>query len=123
MHSTGSMKSCTASSLPSSPFLGWMQSTGQASAQAVSLVPMQGSAITYAISKSSQNYIKEYPFGIFILSAENPRQTCRFVPQTRTVADGILIGLPVAGETQRASELAPVHGPQTSPRRRAVAHP
>jgi hypothetical protein len=28
---------------------GWMQSTGQASMHAVSLVPMQGSAITYAI--------------------------------------------------------------------------
>ena len=30
--------------------LGWMQSTGQASTQAVSFVPMQGSAITKAIS-------------------------------------------------------------------------
>src|ERR1035441_86619 len=30
--------------------MGWMQSTGQASTQAVSLVPMQGSAITYAIA-------------------------------------------------------------------------
>ena len=32
---------------------GWMQSTGQASMHAVSLVPMQGSAITYAIRIST----------------------------------------------------------------------
>ena len=30
-------------------FLGWMQSTGQASTQAVSFTPMQGSAMTYVI--------------------------------------------------------------------------
>jgi hypothetical protein len=32
-----------------------MQSTGQASTQAVSLVPMQGSAITYAMTFSPEN--------------------------------------------------------------------
>ena len=39
--------------VPSSSFLGWMQSTGQASTQALSLVPIQGSAMTYAISALS----------------------------------------------------------------------
>jgi hypothetical protein len=39
--------------MPASSFLGWMQSTGQASTQAVSLVPIQGSAMTYAISALS----------------------------------------------------------------------
>jgi hypothetical protein len=33
-----------------SSFLGWMQSTGQTSTQAVSLVPMQGSQMIYAIT-------------------------------------------------------------------------
>src|SRR5215831_6279095 len=56
MHSTGSMKSWSTCSNPGRPssycvfFFGWMQSTGQASTQAVSFVPMQGSAITKAIS-------------------------------------------------------------------------
>ena len=49
MHSTGSMKSWSVSLCPFSSFFGWMQSTGQASTHAESLVPMQGSAITYAI--------------------------------------------------------------------------
>src|SRR5215831_6155597 len=54
MHSTGSMKSWSTCSNPGRPssyfvsFFGWMQSTGQASTQAVSLVPIQGSAIMYA---------------------------------------------------------------------------
>src|SRR6185437_10013878 len=49
MHSTGSMNSMLEPSNWGSSFLGWMQSTGHASTQAASLVPMQGSAITYAI--------------------------------------------------------------------------
>src|SRR2546427_6568403 len=55
MHSTGSMYSCGTSSKPGRAssyvvfFLGWMQSTGQASTQAVSFTPMQGSAMTYAM--------------------------------------------------------------------------
>src|SRR5579859_2403270 len=49
MHSTGSMYSISAPSNCGSSFLGWMQSTGHASTHAASLVPMQGSAITYAI--------------------------------------------------------------------------
>src|SRR5205085_7030221 len=49
IHSTGSMNSMLLSACGASSFLGWMQSTGQASTQAVSFVPMQGSAITYAI--------------------------------------------------------------------------
>src|SRR5450631_4915600 len=53
MHSTGSMNNCSDSAKPASSFLGWMQSTGQASTQAVSLVPIQGSAITYAIVRLS----------------------------------------------------------------------
>src|SRR5690606_14891513 len=36
----------------SSDLLGWMQSTGQTSTQAVSFVPMQGSAITKAMAVS-----------------------------------------------------------------------
>src|SRR5215471_9960330 len=54
MHSTGSMKSWSTCSNPGRPssycvsFFGCMQSTGQASTQAVSLVPIQGSAIMYA---------------------------------------------------------------------------
>src|SRR5690242_250458 len=46
IHSTGSIKSNSSVAYPSSSFFGWMQSTGQASTQAVSLVLMQGSAIT-----------------------------------------------------------------------------
>src|SRR5215831_5965958 len=54
MHSTGSMKSWSTCSNPGRPswycvsFFGWMQSTGQASTQAVSLVSIQGSAMIYA---------------------------------------------------------------------------
>ena len=50
----GSMNSWSTCSNPGRPssywvsFFGWMQSTGQASTQAVSLVPIQGSAIMYA---------------------------------------------------------------------------
>src|SRR5258706_2791836 len=49
MHSTGSMYSIVSGSNFSESFLGWMQSTGHASMHAASLVPMQGSAITYAM--------------------------------------------------------------------------
>src|SRR5580693_5796687 len=49
MHSAGLMKSCFTDSCSGSSLRGWMQSTGQTSTQAVSFVPMQGSAITYAI--------------------------------------------------------------------------
>src|SRR3954468_18430620 len=49
MHSTGSMNNMSVPSNCGSSFLGWIQSTGHASTQAASLVPMQGSAITYAI--------------------------------------------------------------------------
>src|SRR5208282_4034108 len=57
MHSTGTINSCSDSAKPASSFLGWMQSTGQASTQAVSLVPIQGSAITYAIVQFSGKVI------------------------------------------------------------------
>src|SRR5437899_785628 len=59
MHSIGSMKSWSTCSNPGRPssycvsFFGWMQSTGQASTQAVSLVPIQGSAIMNATVQSS----------------------------------------------------------------------
>src|ERR1700747_3609481 len=46
MHSTGSIYSNSSVAYAGSSFLGWMQSTGHASTHAVSLVPMQGSAIT-----------------------------------------------------------------------------
>src|SRR5215472_18494678 len=49
IHSTGSINNISVPSNCGSSFLGWMQSTGHASTQAASLVPMQGSAITYAI--------------------------------------------------------------------------
>src|SRR5271154_5153294 len=49
MHSAGLMKSCFTPSYSGSSLRGWMQSTGQTSTHAVSFVPMQGSAITYAI--------------------------------------------------------------------------
>ena len=54
MHSTGSMNSWSTCSNPGRPssycvsFFGWMQSTGQTSTHAVSLVPMEGSAIMNA---------------------------------------------------------------------------
>src|SRR5438094_559961 len=60
MHSTGSMKSWSTASNPGRPssycvsFFGWMQSTGQASTHAVSFVPMQGSAMIYAIVPSQR---------------------------------------------------------------------
>src|SRR5258708_2802717 len=50
IHSTGSMSRMLPPSNCGSSFLGWMQSPGQASTQAASFVPMQGSAITYAIT-------------------------------------------------------------------------
>src|SRR5229473_1080909 len=59
MHSIGSMKSWSTCSNPGRPssycvsFFGWMQSTGQASTHAVSLVPIQGSAIMNATVQSS----------------------------------------------------------------------
>src|SRR5215471_7589822 len=46
MHSTGSIYSISSPLYFSLSFLGWMQSTGQASTQAVSFVPMHGSAMT-----------------------------------------------------------------------------
>src|SRR5439155_9372514 len=66
MHSTGSMKSWSTASNPGRPssycvsFFGWMQSTGQASTHAVSFVPMQGSAMIYAIVPS-QNCLSLQP--------------------------------------------------------------
>src|SRR5580658_764614 len=44
MQTSGSMKSCVSSSLP------WMQSTGHTSTHDLSLVPMQGSVMIYAIA-------------------------------------------------------------------------
>src|SRR5580700_832293 len=49
MHSTGSIYNISSSACAGESFLGWIQSTGQASTQAVSLVPMHGSAITYVM--------------------------------------------------------------------------
>src|ERR1700693_5928801 len=43
------MYRCGSDSNFGSSFRGWMQSTGQTSTHAVSFVPIQGSAITYAI--------------------------------------------------------------------------
>src|SRR5437667_1972126 len=66
MHSTGSMKSWSTASNPGRPssycvaLFGWMQSTGQASTHAVSFVPMQGSAMIYAIVPS-QNCLSLQP--------------------------------------------------------------
>src|SRR5215469_16677673 len=54
MHSTGLMYSCVSDLNLGSSFRGWMQSTGQTSTHAVSLVPTQGSAITYAIGNLLQ---------------------------------------------------------------------
>src|SRR5580658_1464151 len=45
MHSTGSIYNISSVGNLSLSFFGWMQSTGQASTHAVSLVLMQGSAI------------------------------------------------------------------------------
>src|SRR5712664_168423 len=50
MHSVGWMYNCVSASKAGSSLRGWMQSTGQTSTQAVSFVPMQGSAITQAIN-------------------------------------------------------------------------
>src|SRR6202049_5015270 len=49
MHSTGSMYNISSSAYAGESFFGWIQSTGHASTHAVSLVPIHGSAITYAI--------------------------------------------------------------------------
>src|ERR1043165_2810498 len=57
MHSSGGMKSIFADSKAGSSLRGWMQSTGQTSTHAVSLVPMQGSVITYAILSSRSQSI------------------------------------------------------------------
>src|SRR5579863_594624 len=56
MHSTGLMYSCGSDSNLGSSFRGWMQSTGQTSTHAVSFVPIQGSAITYAIGTLLREY-------------------------------------------------------------------
>src|ERR1043165_391341 len=53
MRSSGWMNNWVAASNSASSFRGWMQSTGQASTHAVSFVPMQGSAMTYAMDSSS----------------------------------------------------------------------
>src|SRR6266404_6599623 len=58
MHSTGSINNWSAASNLSESFFGWMQSTGHASTHAWSLVPIQGSAITYAITFLSLHYIE-----------------------------------------------------------------
>src|SRR5678816_911441 len=52
MHSSGWMCSIWAVSNAASSLRGWMQSTGHTSTHALSLVPMQGSVITYAIQSS-----------------------------------------------------------------------
>jgi hypothetical protein len=59
MHSTGSMYNISSSGNAGASFLGWIQSTGQASTQAVSLVPMHGSAITYVIRSVSPEMVAE----------------------------------------------------------------
>src|ERR1700740_2105546 len=46
MHSTGLMYSCVTPSCSGSSLRGWMQSTGHTSTQAVSLAPIQDSALT-----------------------------------------------------------------------------
>src|SRR5438046_2464304 len=76
MHSTGSMKSWSTASNPGRPssycvsFFGWMQSTGQASTHAVSFVPMQGSAMIYAIVPSQR-------LPHFQLYHTGPKTNCR----------------------------------------------
>src|SRR5450631_4363437 len=56
MHSTGSIYSIFSVANFSLSFLGWMQSTGQASTQAVSFVLIHGSAITWAIKLISLSF-------------------------------------------------------------------
>ena len=46
MHSSGSMKSISASAYPGSSGVGWMQSTGHTSTHELSFSPMHGSVIT-----------------------------------------------------------------------------
>jgi hypothetical protein len=56
IHSTGLMYSWGSDSNLGSSLRGWMQSTGQTSTHAVSFVPTQGSAITYAIGTLLRGY-------------------------------------------------------------------
>src|ERR1700752_3476459 len=63
-----------------------MQSTGQASTQAVSFVPMQGSAITYAIAVYSQVPIHSTKGGRITIRAGTFLPTRLFGRQT--VGDG-----------------------------------
>src|SRR5438034_2195409 len=59
MHSSGWIYSIVADSNSASSFFGWMQSTGHASTQAVSLVPTQGSQMMYAIESPSSVLVPE----------------------------------------------------------------
>src|SRR4029079_13946779 len=69
MHSSGWMNNCSTLANAGSSFRGWMQSTGQTSTHAVSLVPMHGSQMIYAT-------------GLMILAA-NPAQEGAPAPQYR----------------------------------------
>src|SRR6266550_4158582 len=66
MHSSGWMNSISAVSNSGSSFRGWMQSTGQTSTQAASLVPMQGSVMIYATRVL-----------LILRGARNQREQCR----------------------------------------------
>src|ERR1051325_5093254 len=57
MHSSGWMNSCSAAANSGSSFRGWMQSTGQTSTQAVSLVPTQGSQMMYATHTAPKHFL------------------------------------------------------------------
>src|SRR5882672_5355042 len=69
-----------------------MQSTGHASAHAVSFVSMQGSAITYAITLHDPFRLGELLPWNSILADETQRKHCHFSRQTRTLADGVYFG-------------------------------
>jgi hypothetical protein len=58
MHSSGWMNSISADSKSDSSFLGWIQSTGQTSTHAVSLVPTHGSQMIYATEVSRNNSLQ-----------------------------------------------------------------
>ena len=74
--------SCVTAPKSASSFFGWMQSTGQASTHAVSFVPMQGSAMTYATLPSLLLPVAEVPrrFGWPTLRALSMPGTCRRRP-------------------------------------------
>src|SRR5207248_6494747 len=109
-----------------SSFFGWMQSTGQASTHAISLVPIHGSAITYVINSVFSHFDCEGNFwkpnpALYLAGrhAANLNREWRFLPAEFAFNRFHSIGFILRNSPSTPPAVAaPVRTPQcTQPRR------